>query len=107
MGLLDKITSLFSGGVDKLEPENVSLDLSRDLTRTQQEVYDAVREMPGATARELGFEFFEEDWRIPGRRLKELVDLGLVFEGEPRRNEDTEILVHTYFPVTYEQMGFK
>jgi hypothetical protein len=80
------------------EPD-LAIDVSVDLTPTQQDVYDAVRHMPGATARELGFTFFPEDWRIPGRRLKELVDKGLVENGEKRRNQDTKIEVLTYFPV--------
>ena len=109
MGLFDKIAKIFTGGdeepLDNSHSEDVYLDFSRDLTRTQQEVYDAVRAMPGGTAREFGFLYFPEDWRIPGRRLKELVDLGLVVEGECRRNNDTEILVKTYYPATAEMLG--
>ena len=85
----------------ELPSEEQAIDMGRDLTPTQQDVYDAVRALPGATARELGFKKFPEDWRIPGRRLKELVDKGLVEIGQKRRNGDTQIEVLTYYPVDY------
>lgn len=83
----------------ELWEDDIAVDMSTDLTPTQQEVYNAVRKEPGATARELGLKYFPEDWRIPGRRLKELADKGLVEVGDKRRNEDTQIEVFTYFPI--------
>ena len=79
--------------------DDIAVDISTDLTPTQQEVYNAVRREPGATARELGLKYFPEDWRIPGRRLKELADKGLIEVGTKRRNTDTQIEVFTYFPI--------
>ena len=101
MGFWDRLQRVLKGTspFDAVPPEEQVVDISTDLTPTQQEVYDAVRRHPGATARELGMVDFPEDWRIPGRRLKELVNKGLIEIGDKRRNEDTKIEVLTYFPV--------
>lgn len=100
MSWWSKITKYIGGDFPEVLPaEEQAVDMSADLTPTQQEVYDAVRCMPGATARELGLRFFPEDWRIPGRRLKELIDRGLIELGDKRRNQDTQIEVLTYFPI--------
>ena len=100
MGWWDNIRKRLQGvTVHEIPLEDMAVDMATDLTPTQQEVYDAVRRAPGATARELGMSYFPEDWRIPGRRLKELIDKGLVELGDKRRNEDTKIEVLTYYPV--------
>lgn len=101
MGFWDRLKRLATGDspFDELPLEDQATDMSSDLTPTQQDVYDAVRRRPGATARELGMVYFPEDWRIPGRRLKELSDKGLVEIGDKRRNEDTKIEVLTYYPI--------
>lgn len=102
MGFIDRFLKLsYFTSIEEVPEEEQSIDISNDLTPTQQEVYDAVRAFPGATARELGFRKFPEDWRIPGRRLRELVNKGLVEIGEKRRNNDTLIEVLTYYPVDY------
>jgi hypothetical protein len=70
------------------------------LTIAQSRVYDSVCELSGSTARELGMLFFPEDWRIPGRRLKEIVDMGLVKVGRHRRrNLDTGFLANVYYTI--------
>lgn len=95
-GWWDRLKKLIK---EDFEEKEIALDVSVDLTPTQQEVYDAVRRMPGATARELGLVYFVYDWRVPGRRLKELVNKGLIEIGERRRNKDTQIEVMTYYPI--------
>jgi hypothetical protein len=105
MNFFSKVRRIFKGdNIEELPLEEQAVDVSRDLTPTQQDVYDAVRAFPGATARELGFKKFPEDWRIPGRRLRELVDKGLVEIGDKRRNDDTQIEVLTYYPTDYFSM---
>lgn len=103
MNFFNKVRRMFNiqEETEALPFEEQVVDISFDLTPTQQDVYDAVRAFPGATARELGFRKFPEDWRIPGRRLRELVNKGLVEIGEKRRNDDTQIEVLTYYPVDY------
>jgi len=103
MNFFNKVRQIFNiqNTTEELPFEEQVVDISFDLTPTQQDVYDAVRAYPGATARELGHRFFVIDWKIPGRRLKELVDKGLVEIGEKRRNEDTKIEVLTYFPIDF------
>ena len=70
------------------------------LTASQREVLDMVTAGAGMTARELGMQFSPEDWKKPGRRLRELIARGLVKEGSLREDRYTGYRVKTYFPAS-------
>jgi len=68
-------------------------------TRDEQAemVLNMVRSRPGLTSRELA-EQFNVSRYIPGRRLSELRDLGLVHEGNPRRCRISGKRALTWYP---------
>lgn len=73
------------------------------LTPAQLEVYKMVLRNPNSTARELGVYNCPDDWKKPGRRMRELIDLGLVEVGQKRDCTITGYMVYTYAPKSYRR----
>lgn len=84
--------------VEELNHHTLYLDM---LTKSQREVYNMVCEHPYATARELGMLYCPDDWKRPGRRMRELVKIGVVLDTGKRACHHTGFLVSTYAPMKH------
>jgi hypothetical protein len=98
--------SSLARGSDPLSSKEASLWFRRSgrLARQQRQVYRALCDHPGSTARELALLLGLADVNIPARRLPTLEDRGFVRRGPRRRCQVTGMEhVGTWYPVGHDR----